>query len=145
MNILVKETSLKESLKVFNKIPEFDRQEAGTVEYCEKRINNRDCLILSAYANEDNVAYLIAYEKNNCFYCWVAAVVPSFRKLGILSKMMRIYEEYAKKNNYKEITIKTDNSKREMLNYLVKNNWNFVDVITKNDIKDNEIILKKEI
>lgn len=74
MNILVKETTLKESLKVFNKIPEFDRQEAGTVKYCEKRI---------------------------------------------LSKMMRIYEEYAKKNNYKEITIKTDNSKREMLNYLV--------------------------
>jgi len=64
---------------------------------------------------------------------------------GILSKMMRIYEEYAKKNNYKEITIKTDNSKREMLNYLVKNNWNLVDVITKGDIKDYEIILKKEI
>ena len=40
----------------------------------QKRIYNRDSLILSAYVNEDNVAYLIAYEKNNCFYCWVAAV-----------------------------------------------------------------------
>ena len=65
--------------------------------------------------------------------------------IGIFSKMMKIYEEYAKKNNYKEITIKTDNSKREMLNYLVKNNWNFVDVITKSDLKNNEILLKKEI
>ena len=145
MDILVKETTLKESLKIFNKIPEFDRHEYGTVEYCKKRINNRDNLILSAYANEDNVAYLIAYEDNKSFYCWVAAVEPSFRQKGILSKMMKIYEDYAKKNNYKEISIKTDNNKREMLNYLVKNNWYFVDVIKNCDLKNNEILLKKEI
>ena len=145
MTILVKETILNEALKVFNKIPEFDRYEYGTVEYCQKRINNRDSLILSAYVNENNVAYLIAYEDNNSFYCWVTAVEPSFRQNGILSKMMKIYEEYAKKHNYKEISIKTDNNKREMLNYLVKNNWDFVDVIKNSDLKNNEILLKKEI
>ena len=145
MNVLVKETTLRESLKIFNKIPEFDRYEYGTVEYCKKRINNRDRLILSAYVNEDNVAYLIAYEDNKSLYCWVVAVEPSFRRKGILSKMVKIYEEYARNNNYKEISIKTDNNKREMLNYLVKNNWNFADIIKNGDLRNNEILLKKEI
>ena len=32
-----------------------------------------------------------------------------------------------------------------MLSYLVKNNWNFVEVIPGEKLEDNEIILKKEL
>ena len=63
MDLIIKETTLEESLKVFHKIPEWDRPEAGTVEFCEKQINRRKSLILSAYVNNENVGYLIAYEK----------------------------------------------------------------------------------
>ena len=71
MKYVIKETSLVESLKVFPKIPEWDRFDAGTVEYCEKRINGRDHLILSAYVDDINAGYLIAYEVNGNFYCWL--------------------------------------------------------------------------
>ena len=145
MDIIVKETSIEEALKVFGKISEFDRPEYGTVEFFKERIDNKDCLILSAYAHEDIVGYFIAYEKDDSFYCWLAAVEPKYRKNGILTKMMNIYEEYARNNEYINLTIKTGNNKREMLSYLVKNNWNFVEVIPGEKLEDNEIILKKEL
>lgn len=145
MDIIIKETSIEEALKVFEKIPEFDRPEYGTVEFCKERIDNKDCLILSAYVHEAIVGYFIAYEKNDSFYCWLAAVEPKYRKNGILTKMMNIYEEYARNNEYLNLTIKTGNNKREMLSYLVKNNWNFVEVIPEEKLEDNEIILKKEL
>ena len=145
MDIIIKETSLEESLKVFCKIPEWDRPEAGEVDFCEKQINGRKSLVLSAYVNDHNVGYLIAYEKNNTFYCWVAAIDPNYRRIGILTKMMNIYEDYAKNNHYKKLTLKTINNKRAMLCYLVKNHWKFVEVIKKDNIDLNEILVEKEI
>ena len=126
MNFVVKETSLEESLKVFTKIPEWNRPEAGTVDYCLKRINGRDNLILSAYVNNENVGYFIAYEENNYFYVWVAAIIPEYRRMGILKEMMRICNEYAKEHGYHKLILKTLNNKREMLNFVVKDNWNYV-------------------
>ena len=142
-DFIVKKVSLEESLKVFPKIVEFDRKEAGTVEFCNNKINGLDNIILSAYVDEESVGYLISYEKNGDFYCWVVGVDPKYRRKGILTSMMNIFEEYAKKEGYSKITLKTLNNKREMLSYLVKNNWNFTKVIVKNNILENEILLEK--
>ena len=144
-NIVIKEVQLGEALKVFPKIIEFDRKEAGTVDYCKERIGNSICLILAAYVNNDNAGYLIAYEKESDFYCWCVGVSPEFRRLGLLSKMMEEYEDFAKKHNFNKVTIKTVNDKRAMLAYLVKNNWYFTEVLEKNDITKNEIRLEKEL
>lgn len=141
----IKETSLEEALKVFPKIVEFNRTEAGTIEFCNNKIKDLDYLILSAYVNNQNVGYFIAYEKDRNFYCWVVGVDPNYRRIGILTEMMKIFEEYAKKQGYNKLTLKTMNNKREMLNYIVKNNWNFVQIIAKENILDNEILLEKTI
>ncbi len=144
-NFIVKEVSLEEALKVFPKIEEWTRPEAGTVEHCKNRIGNSKYLILGAYVNEEIIGYLIAYEKNDSFYCWVVAVDKRYRKMGILTEMMTIFENYAKKIGYDRVTLKTLNNKREMLSYLIKNNWNILDIIKKEDIFLNEILVEKRI
>lgn len=141
--IVVKETELREALRVFPKIVEFDRKEAGTVEYCENKIGNNKNLILTAYVNDDIAGYLIAYEKNNSFYCWCVAVSLQYRRLGILTSMMQKYEDFARTNKISKLTIKTVNDKRQMLSYLVKNNWNFTEVIENSEVIKNEIRLEK--
>ena len=69
----------------------------------------------------------------------------NIEKMVFLLKWWIFYEEYARNNEYINLTIKTGNNKREMLSYLVKNNWNFVEVIPGEKLEDNEIILKKEL
>lgn len=144
--IVIKEVSLEEALKVFPKIKEWNRPEAGTIEYCNKRIENSEHhLILAAYIGGENVGYLIGYEKKCNFYCWVVAVEEKYRRIGILTKMMDIFENRAKQLGYGKITLKTLNNKREMLSYLVKNKWNFTDIIKNKNVIQNEIVAEKKI
>lgn len=142
-NFVIQEVSLEEAVKVYPKIKEWDRPEAGTVEYCSNRIGNSKHLILGAYVNHEIIGYLIAYEKNNSFYCWVTAVNDKHRRKGILTEMMKIYENYAKEIGYNKITLKTLNNKREMLSYLSNNHWNFINIIKNNDVMLNEIEVEK--
>lgn len=142
---VIQEVSLAEALKVHPKIKEWDRPEAGTVEYCSNRMGESKQLILGAYIDDEIIGYLIAYEKNESFYCWVTAVDDRYRRIGILTEMMRIYEEYAKELGYDKLTLKTLNNKREMLSYLANNHWNFINIIKNNDILLNEIEVEKKI
>lgn len=143
--IVIKEVSLEEALKVFPRIKEWDRTEAGTIEYCNNRIGNSKHIILAAYVDNENVGYLIGYDKNNSFYCWVVAVDENYRRIGILTQMMNIFENRAKQFGYNKVTLKTLNNKREMLSYLVKNKWNFTDIIKNEKVIHNEIIAEKTI
>ncbi len=144
-NFIIKETNLEEALKIFPKIIEFDRKEAGTVDYCKNRLKNLNNIILASYIENNIVGYLIGHEKAGNFYCWVVGVDPNYRRKGIFTAMMKKFEEYAKKQGYKKVTLKTLNNKREMLNYMVKNNWNFIKIYPKDNVRENEILLEKEI
>lgn len=144
-NVIIKEVSLEEALKVHPKIEEWDRPEAGTVPYCTQKMGNARNLILGAYRNDEIMGYLIAYEKNNSFYCWLTAVDKRYRKKGILTEMMNLFEKRAKELGYNKVTLKTVNNKREMLCYLIKNHWNISDVIKKDKITLNEILVEKDI
>lgn len=144
-NFIIKETNLEEALKIFPKIVEFDRKEAGKADYCNNRLKNLDNIILASYVENIIVGYLIGHEKEGNFYCWVVGVDPNYRRKGIFTAMMKKFEEYAKKQGYKKVTLKTLNNKREMLNYMVKNNWNFIKIYPKDNVRENEILLEKEI
>lgn len=58
---------------------------------------------------------------------------------------MEYQSKRAKENWYNKIRIKTRNNKRQMLAYLVKNWFNFVEVVKSEDINDNRILLEKMI
>lgn len=81
--------------------------------------------------------------KDKSFYCWMAGVNPLYRRLGLLNNMMQYLGDWAKNNGYNKITIKTRNNRREMLAYLVKAGFNFVEVQPQLSIKDNRILLEK--
>ncbi|MDE6284778.1 MAG: GNAT family N-acetyltransferase [Bacilli bacterium] len=144
-DVKIEEVSLEEALKVHPKIDEWDRPEAGTVEYCSNRIGKSKSIILGAYVNNEIIGYLIAYENVTSFYCWLAAVDKRYRRMGILTEMMNIFESRAKELGYNKVTLKTLNNKREILSYLIKNNWNFSNIIENDNIILNEIVVEKEL
>lgn len=145
MEYIVKEVELEEALKVYPKIQEWDRPEASKVDYCSKHMGDGNKLILGAYVKDEIIGYLLAYHKNNSFYCWITAVDKRYRRMGIFSDMMNKFIDYAKEHKYSKVTLKTLNNKREMLSYLVKNNWNFIDIIKNDNVILNEILVEKEI
>lgn len=142
-NITIKQSPINEVLTVNSKITEFLDQ--YTKKEFEERYKDKEHLITVAYIDDKPAGYIVWYDRDNdnSFYCWMAAVDPKFRRLGVLKQLMDYGVLYAKEKGYKKITIKTRNNKRNMLSYLVNNGFLFTNVITSPDINENRIKLEK--
>lgn len=144
-NIIIKEDSIEMAAKVNATIVEFDQPYDQA--YFENRIKNKEKLILIAYIDNQPVGHAVAYNQDDdgSFYCLMAGVNPLFRRLGILNKLMRYLEDWAKARDYKKITLKTRNNRRAMLAYLIKAGFNFIKIEPQPAIEDNRILLEKQI
>lgn len=144
-NIIVKEVWIEEVVKVNATIVEFDA--AYSKEYFEDRYKDTEKLVILAYIDNNPAGYIISYDRfhDGSFYCWMAGVNPDFRKKGILKELMNYQNNWAKEKGYKKIKIKTRNARREMLSYLIKYWFFLTEVIQKEDINDNRILLEKSL
>lgn len=145
MRITVKESSIEEAIKVHKKVIEFTETD-GSKEYFENRYKDYEKLIIVAYYNENPIGYIIGYDKfkdnKESFYCWMAGVDYEYRRLGVLTELMKYQMNWAKEHKYKKLKIKTRNSRREMLNFLVKTGFNFTSVEENENILENRINLE---
>ncbi|MFO8016023.1 MAG: GNAT family N-acetyltransferase [Candidatus Woesearchaeota archaeon] len=141
--ITVKQTTLEQAMRVDGLIPEFGKQYSE--ENALEKTRGKDLLFLVAYSGENPAGYIIAYDRysDGSFYCWMAGVIPEFRGRGILKAMMAYLMGWAKKKGYDRIRIKTRNKRREMLNYLAKNDFDFLEIEKKDDVKEYRILAEK--
>ncbi len=140
MSIIIRETTLEEAAGIHNRVPEFERRELA---YFYERTANKEKLVIVAYADDRPVGYLVGYDSDGDFYCWLAGVLPEFRKNGILKSMMGYMYYWAKLRGYGKIKIKTRNKRREMLSYLVSNGFSFVKISRRVDPEENRILLER--
>ena len=143
--ITIKEDTIENVVDISSRIVEFD--DKFKKNYFEERYLEKEKLILVAYFENKPAGYLVSYDNYNdgSFYCWMAAVDPEFRRKGILSELMTRLEDWARENGYKKIRIKTRNNKREMLSYLVKNGFYFINIEECPLIEDHRLLLEKNI
>ena len=143
--IEIKQVPIGEAVKVNATISEFD--ETYDTKYFEGRISGKSPLIIVAYLDGKAAGYIVAYDKfkDDSFYCWMAGVNPKFRRKGILTALMNYQEKWAKKNGYNKIKIKTRNTRREMLFYLVKAGFDFIEIQPRATPGENRIVLEKKI
>ncbi len=140
----IREATFREAANVHNRIPEFEKQDE---EFFRERCEGKKTLIIVAYVEDKPAGYMIAYDRyhDGSIYCWMTAVVPEFRRKGVLKAMMQYLETWARKEGFTKIKIKTRNERREMLAYLVKYGFNFIEVIPKESVEKYRILLEKEI
>ena len=123
MALIIREASLYEIFPVHQSIPEFDSP--VSVEEFEQRLNSKDTpLVLIALWDDVGVGYLVGYrEEKDSFYIWLAGVQKDYRRKGVLKSMMDIVIQWARSKNFDHVTIKTRNSRRSMLAYLISNGF----------------------
>lgn len=148
MDIIVKEVSLEEAIKVNKRVIEFTETD-GSKEYFENRYKDSQKLIIVAYYQEKPIGYIIGYDKfkdnKESFYCWMAGVDYEYRRIGALTELMKYQINWARENGYKKLKIKTRNSRREMLSFLVKTGFNFTSVEENENILENRINLELDL
>lgn len=142
-DIIVKEVSIEEAVKVNRNVIEFDGKDTKAEDF-EKRYQDKKKLIIVAYYENVPIGYIIGYDRDNdgSFYCWMAGVDNNYRRLGALTTLMNYQMNWAKNKGYNKLKIRTRNNRREMLSFLVKNDFNFVSVEQRDDITENRINLE---
>ena len=142
-NIVVREVPIDEAVKVNRNVIEFDGKDTKAEDF-ERRYQDKDKLIIVAYYENIPIGYIIGYDRDNdgSFYCCMAGVDNNYRRLGVLTALMNYQMNWAKKNGYNKLKIRTRNNRREMLSFLVKNGFNFVSVEQRDNITENRINLE---
>ena len=142
--IVVKEVDITEAVTINKTIPEFDPYSR---EYFAERLKNTDNLVIAAYVHGNLAGYLIGYDRfhDDSFYCWMTGVDPVFRRKGVLTALMDYQAEWARKRGYAKIKIKTRNTLRAMLTFLVNYGFYFTEVVQYPDIRENRILLEKDV
>lgn len=135
MTILIKQLTFDdfETLALLEKeIPEFES--LFSKDRLIETIGGRDYFASVALHQDTlkSMGYMIAYDRydDGSFYCFISAVLPDYRSLGVYRKMANARELYAKENGYSSLKIKTRNRFRSMLAFLVKDGWLFEAVET---------------
>lgn len=143
----IKEVSLADVITVHERIPEFVEHFPYTLDTFRERTENRKTVCLMGYVDGNAAGYIVGYEKDGdgSFYCWMAGVDPAYRRNGVLSAMMDYLCDWAKKEGYMVLRIKTRNNRREMLSFLVKRGFHFLEVEKHDRKEDHRILLEKEL
>ncbi|MBI4037959.1 GNAT family N-acetyltransferase [Candidatus Curtissbacteria bacterium] len=143
MNVTVSKISLVMAVDISNKVPEFG--EKYTEGFYKNRISGKDNLVIGGFVEEKLAGAIVGYCRydDGSFYCWMAGVDPRFRGKGVFKAMMDYLEKWSIQKGYKSIKVKTRNNKREMLSYLLKYGYNFLEVEKKSKVGDFRILLEK--
>ena len=142
-DIIVKEVPIDEAVKVNRNVIEFDGKDTKAEDF-ERRYQDKEKLIIVSYYENVPIGYIIGYDRDNdgSFYCWMAGVDNNYRRHGALTTLMNYQMNWAKNKGYNKLKIRTRNNRREMLSFLVKNDFNFVRVEQRDDITENRINLE---
>ena len=141
--ITITESDLAEAKKAHKLISEF----AGSEVDFAGRLQGKTHLIITAHHNGELVGYSISYDKFNdgSLYCWMGGVVDSKRRQGVYQVMADYREEFAKKKGFSKLRLKTRNTRRGMLSWLVKQGWLCMSVEEQSDPRENRIVFEKEL
>jgi GNAT superfamily N-acetyltransferase len=122
-------------------IPEFT-EPAGATEY-QKRLDGVPHLILIAFDGNKPVGFKVGYQKEDYFYSWMGAVLPTFRKRGIAKLLAEEQENWARTKGYKTLVFKTRNQHKSMLIFGIQNGFDIIGFTEKEATSANRILLKK--
>jgi ribosomal protein S18 acetylase RimI-like enzyme len=142
--IRIAECSIPEAEPINDAIPEFDK--GYLQKFFLEKYNERKHLIVKALWEQKAAGYLVAYDRfeDNSIYCWCLGVLPEFRKKGIARQLMQHLENWAKRNGFSKIRVKTENRFREALVQYIKSGYYVTAVALNKKIEKNEVWLEKD-
>lgn len=140
--LIVSPSSLGDVERVHALIPEF----SGPPTDFRDRLNDKEFLALLAQKEGHDAGYAVSYRLDaDTVYIWMVGVVPEFRKAAVWSRLFEETLAWARQQGFRRVRLKTRNTRRQMLAWLVKNDFRFIAVEPYPDSMDNRILTEKNL
>ena len=145
VNVTIKQGSIEEVVNLSMQIPEFNTPHQHD-EY-EKRLQGIPHLIAIAYVENNAAGFKVGYQRENdgSFYSWMGGILPGFRRQGIAQMLADYQEDWARKQGYIKVKMKTRNRLKPMLYFALGNGFNITEVDSAETIEENRIHLEKQL
>jgi ribosomal protein S18 acetylase RimI-like enzyme len=146
-SIIIRECEIWDSaLQAHNSIEEFDHWDDKNFQQVIHEETKPHYILVASEENKP-VAYLIGYNrwKDGSFYIWMTGVHKEYRRHHLFSQMLQQVTNWAKLNGFVSLKLKTRNNRREMLYFLVKNGWNFIELTPYPNVVDNRLLAMKSL
>jgi len=142
--IIIQENRLEEAIAVSRKIPEFDHP--YEIDEYQKRLA-ADPFILIAVEDDQPVGFKIGYNRfgDGSFYSWMGGVLSSFRRKGIADQLADYQENWAKKNGFTSICLKTRRKYKAMIAFSLKRGFVILKEIEKISPEETRVWMRKDL
>ena len=139
----IEEGNLDAVALLLGRIPEFDIP--PTIDEIRARVKDVPHLILTAHEEVVPVGFKIGYERDGRFYSWLGGVDGRFRQQGIASHLADYQEQWARKQGYKTIRMKTRNRFPQMLLMATQRGFRITSLHPRDEIGEHRIVLEKSL
>lgn len=141
----IRKGSIKEAVELSYQIPEFDNPHSK--EIYQERLQNKKHLIAIAEVEGELAGFKVGYDKfgNTSFYTWMGGVLPKFRKKGLAKALAEFQEQFAMKEGFNSVILKTRNCHKNMLHFAISSGFEIVDVELREKSSENRILLNKQL
>jgi len=142
--ISIQENKLDNALTLSQQLPEFENP--YSIEEYNNRLNGHH-LILTAHVDNHIVGFKIGYDRfsDGSFYSWMGGVLPEFRRQGVANTLADYQENWAKKQGYKSIKLKTRNKHESMIVFAFERGFDIIDSESNENIREMKIWLEKHL
>ena len=142
MDLLIVSDDLEGAVGVSKKIPEFNSP--YNIDEYENRLDE-SVSILTAKFNDQPIGFKVGYDrfKDGSFYSWMGGILPDYRKNGVASALADYQENWAIKNGYKSIKLKTRNKYEAMIFFAFDRGFDIIDSEANEDIPEMRIWMEK--
>lgn len=140
---VIEEGNLDAVELLLGRVPEFDIP--PTIDDIRYRIKDVPHLILTAHVEGLPVGFKIGYEREGRFYSWLGGVDDRFRQRGIASYLADYQEQWARKQGYKTIWMKTRNRFPQMLLMATQRGFRITSLHPRDEIGEHRIVLEKSL
>jgi len=142
-SVHIHEDKLDDAFTVSTNIPEFD--DPYEISQYSKRLNNTVHLILTAYDDDNPIAFKIGYHRHSdgSFYSWMGGVLPNYRRKGIANNLADHQDTWAKKKGYNSIKVQTRSKHNAMLTLLINRGFQITNRNEKTSNSNTHIWMSK--
>ena len=143
-SIKIKIGRLEDAVDLAHQIPEFDNP--YNIDEYKKRLLS-DHLVLTAHIENEIVGFKIGYDRFNdgSFYSWMGGVLPENRNQSIAEMLADYQENWAKKNGYSSIRLKTRKKHEAMLSFSKKRGFVITKEIAKIPKEESRTWMEKQL
>jgi len=141
--VTIRASDVATAVALSRQIPEFDDPYPAGIYH--SRLAGKLHRVLVAQAGGQPIGFKVGYERSGFFYSWMGGVLPAWRGQGVADALADAQEEWARRQGFDRIRLKTRNRHRAMILLAIRRGFDVLSVEPRETVPEYRIWMEKQL